>query len=81
MISSILKRGMKLLIHSQTSLVEVWEWISNLILHYTGHVITYPCWAESYAMLVKGVFGKYNLSVIYVSHDILFGMVTKIVSV
>ena len=24
--------------------IEVWEWISNLILHLTGHVITYPCW-------------------------------------
>ena len=24
--------------------VEVWEWISNLISHFTGHVITYPCW-------------------------------------
>ena len=25
--------------------VEVWEWMSNFILHITtGHVITYPCW-------------------------------------
>ena len=24
--------------------VEVWEWISNFIPHFTGHVITYPCW-------------------------------------
>ena len=24
--------------------IEVWEWISNLILHFTGHIITYPCW-------------------------------------
>ena len=23
--------------------VEVWEWISNFILHFNGHVITYPC--------------------------------------
>ena len=23
--------------------VEVWEWISNFILHFTVHVITYPC--------------------------------------
>ena len=22
----------------------VWEWISNFIPHFTGHVITYPCW-------------------------------------
>ena len=24
--------------------VEVWEWKSNLISHFTGLVITYPCW-------------------------------------
>ena len=24
--------------------VEVWEWISNFKPHFTGHVITYPCW-------------------------------------
>ena len=24
--------------------VEVWEWISNSIPHFTGQVITYPCW-------------------------------------
>ena len=23
--------------------VEVWEWISNFISHFTEHVITYPC--------------------------------------
>ena len=23
--------------------VEVWEWINNFILHFSGHVITYPC--------------------------------------
>ena len=23
---------------------EVWEWISNSIPSFTGHVITYPCW-------------------------------------
>ena len=23
---------------------EVWEWISNFIAHFTGHVITYPWW-------------------------------------
>ena len=27
--------------------VEVWEWISNSILHITGHVITYPLWDQS----------------------------------
>ena len=30
--------------------VEVWEWISNFIPHFTGHLITYPCWD----LLVKG---------------------------
>ena len=24
--------------------IEVWEWICNFISHFTGHVITYPCW-------------------------------------
>ena len=24
--------------------VEVWEWISNLIQHFTVYVITYPSW-------------------------------------
>ena len=24
--------------------IEVWEWINNFILHFTGHLITYPCW-------------------------------------
>ena len=27
--------------------VEVWEWISNFIPHFTGHVITFPWWASS----------------------------------
>ena len=25
------------------SAVEVWEWISNIITYFTGHVITYAC--------------------------------------
>ena len=24
--------------------VEVWKWINNFIPHFTGHVLTYPCW-------------------------------------
>ena len=24
--------------------VEVWEWIINFTTHFTGHVISYPCW-------------------------------------
>ena len=26
------------------STIEVWEWISNFIQHFTGNVITYPSW-------------------------------------
>ena len=33
---------------------EVWEWISNFIPHFIGHVITYPCSDYSWTMLVKG---------------------------
>ena len=31
----------------------IWEWISNFIPHFTGHVITYPCWVWSWSVLVK----------------------------
>ena len=24
--------------------VEIWEWINTFILHFTGQVISYPCW-------------------------------------
>ena len=27
--------------------IEVWEWISNFILYFSGHVITYPCQDEN----------------------------------
>ena len=27
--------------------VEVWKWISNVISHFAGHMITYPCWDKS----------------------------------
>ena len=29
------------------STVEIWEWISNFIPHFTGCVITYPCGEHS----------------------------------
>ena len=35
--------------------VEVWEWMCDPIPHFTGHVITYPCWDSSYIILVKEV--------------------------
>ena len=34
--------------------VEVLEWISNLILHLTEHVIKYPCWNWFSSVLAKG---------------------------
>ena len=34
--------------------VEVWEWISNFIPHFIGHVITFRCWYQSSTILVKG---------------------------
>ena len=33
--------------------VEIQKWISNFISFFTEHVITYPCWDQSYTMLVK----------------------------
>ena len=35
--------------------VEVWEWISNFISHFTRHVIIYQYWDETLSVLVKGV--------------------------
>ena len=33
---------------------EVWEWISNFLPHFTGHVIIYPCWMYfSYQYLLR----------------------------
>ena len=26
--------------------IEVWEWISNFILLFIGHVLIYPCWVK-----------------------------------
>ena len=37
--------------------IEVPEWISNYILHFAVHVITYPCRDESQSMLVKWLPG------------------------
>ena len=51
---------MILLIHSQTSTVqlEVWEWISNFIPHFVMVIIAYPCWDLSLFLLVKGVLDE-----------------------
>ena len=40
--------------------VEVWELINNFISHFTGHVITYPCWDWSWSMLVKRAPCRYE---------------------
>ena len=37
------------------SAIEVLEWISYLIPHFTGHAITYPYYEYSESMSVKGV--------------------------
>ena len=41
-ITPIKKFGMELIMHSQTSSLhlEVWEWISKMIQHFTAYVIT-----------------------------------------
>ena len=54
----IKKYTCKLLIKSQTSTVEVWEWISNFIPHFIiMNAITYPCWDWSYYTLRNEVRG------------------------
>ena len=37
--------------------VEIYEWICNSILHFTGRVIIYTCWDLKWSMLVKGAPG------------------------
>ena len=37
--------------------VEVWEWNSNLIPHFNGHVVTNQCWDLSQTMSAKGALG------------------------
>ena len=44
--------------------VEVWEWLSNFIVHFLGRVITYPCWDQNSTMLVK-VFNPPAASTVY----------------
>ena len=46
MITCVIKCGMKLLMHSQTSTItlEVWEWKSNFFPYFIGHMTTYSCW-------------------------------------
>ena len=49
---------MKLLIHSPNfngCTVEVWEWISNFIPHFWGHVITYACYFQINVTVYKWI--------------------------
>ena len=50
--------------------VEVWEWISNFIPHFSGYVIIYPCWDESQTMLVKRSLQIMVISMIMYSYGI-----------
>ena len=53
--ASIMKCLMNLLYFLFSNLncatVEVCEWMSNFIKHFTEHVITYPCWDLNQSML------------------------------
>ena len=40
--------------------IEVWEWITSIVPHFTRHVITYPCWDKSLTMLVKATEVKFQ---------------------
>ena len=44
--------------------LEVYEWISNFIPHYAGHVTIYPCRDPSWCMLVKAADGPIALGVL-----------------
>ena len=43
-ITTLIKCGLRLL---NGATVEVWEWMNNFPPHFTGHVITSPCWGWS----------------------------------
>ena len=43
--------------------VEVWEWMSIFIPHFTVHVITHPCWNQGYSMLAN-----YTQTWLYIQH-------------
>ena len=43
--------------------VEVWEWISNFIPHFTGHGISYPCWDPCVFYLSRSINKVSNLCI------------------
>ena len=63
---------MKLVVHSQTSTVEVWEWISNSIPHLTGRVITYQCYLAPGSQPIMDLHRDF--------HDILIHITLNLVS-
>ena len=50
--------------------VEVQERISNLKPHFTGHVISYPCWDQSETMLVKEAQCDHGVLWYYQDHTV-----------
>ena len=43
---------------SNGTTLEFWEWIRNFTPHFTGYVITYPCWASSWSMMLERCLGR-----------------------
>ena len=41
--------------------IEVWEWKSNFIPHLIMNVSTYPCWDQSYSLLIKEAPGHQDI--------------------
>ena len=38
-----------------SAVIEVWEWISNFIIYFIVHVITYPCWDKLIHVSKRGL--------------------------
>ena len=45
--------------HTSILSIAFWEETNNFASHFTGHVITYPCWDPSQFVLVKGASGRH----------------------
>ena len=51
--------------------VEVWEWKSYFIPHYTWNMITYPCWDYNYRVEYSKNYVNDSLFVVYRYRPIL----------
>ena len=51
--------------------VEVLKWISSFIPHFTRHVITYPCWYQTYSMCPFNSQWSYTAHLSMFSRDAL----------